>query len=65
MVSDDQLVIAVEVVDQANDAGQLAIQPELQTVLFVAVNRVSEFHRNRMNVNNAVHSDGAVTESGA
>ncbi len=41
-------------------AGQLAVQPELQTVLFVAVNRVSEFHRNRMNVNNAVHSDGAV-----
>lgn len=41
-------------------AGQLAVQPELQTVLFVAVNRVSEYHRNRMNVNNAVHSDGAV-----
>ena len=41
-------------------AGLLAVQPELQTVLFVAVNRVSEFHRNRMNVNNAVHSDGAV-----
>jgi 3-oxoacyl-[acyl-carrier-protein] synthase-3 len=41
-------------------AGQFAVQPELQTVLFVAVNRVSEFHRNRMNVNNAVHSDGAV-----
>lgn len=41
-------------------AGLLAIQPELDTVLFVAVNRVSEFHRNRMNVNNSVHSDGAV-----
>lgn len=41
-------------------AGQLAVQPELQTVLFVAVNRVSEYHRNRMNVNNAIHSDGAV-----
>jgi 3-oxoacyl-[acyl-carrier-protein] synthase-3 len=41
-------------------AGLLAVQPELNTVLFVAVNRVSEFHRNRMNVNNAVHSDGAV-----
>lgn len=41
-------------------AGLCAIQPELNTVLFVAVNRVSEFHRNRMNVNNAVHSDGAV-----
>jgi 3-oxoacyl-[acyl-carrier-protein] synthase-3 len=41
-------------------AGQMALQPEIQTVLFVAVNRVSEFHRNRMNVNNAVHSDGAV-----
>lgn len=41
-------------------AGQLLTQPELNTVLFTAVNRVSEFHRNRMNVNNAVHSDGAV-----
>jgi 3-oxoacyl-[acyl-carrier-protein] synthase-3 len=41
-------------------AGQMALQPEIQTVLFAAVNRVSEFHRNRMNVNNAVHSDGAV-----
>jgi 3-oxoacyl-[acyl-carrier-protein] synthase-3 len=38
----------------------MAIQPELNTALFVAVNRVSEYHRNRMNVNNAVHSDGAV-----
>ncbi|MEU8751711.1 3-oxoacyl-ACP synthase III family protein [Streptomyces chartreusis] len=41
-------------------AGVLAVQPEISTVLFVAVNRVSEFHRNRMTVNNAVHSDGAV-----
>lgn len=41
-------------------AGLLAVQPEIETVLFVAVNRVSEFHRNRMTVNNAVHSDGAV-----
>jgi 3-oxoacyl-[acyl-carrier-protein] synthase-3 len=41
-------------------AGVLAVQPEINTVLFVAVNRVSEFHRNRMTVNNAVHSDGAV-----
>jgi len=41
-------------------AGLMAIQPEIDTVLFVAVNRVSEFHRNRMNVNNSVHSDGAV-----
>lgn len=41
-------------------AGLLAIRPEISTVLFVAVNRVSEFHRNRMTVNNAVHSDGAV-----
>jgi 3-oxoacyl-[acyl-carrier-protein] synthase-3 len=41
-------------------AGQFLLQPELNTVLFTAVNRVSEFHRNRMNVNNAVHSDGAV-----
>jgi len=40
--------------------GLMAIQPELGTALFVAVNRVSEFHRNRMNVNNVVHSDGAV-----
>ncbi|GAA2463854.1 3-oxoacyl-[acyl-carrier-protein] synthase III C-terminal domain-containing protein [Winogradskya humida] len=41
-------------------AGLMAVQPELDRVLFVAVNRVSEFHRNRMTVNNAVHSDGAV-----
>jgi 3-oxoacyl-[acyl-carrier-protein] synthase-3 len=41
-------------------AGVFAVQPEIDTALFVAVNRVSEFHRNRMNVNNAVHSDGAV-----
>ncbi|MFI5631009.1 3-oxoacyl-ACP synthase III family protein [Streptomyces sp. NPDC051664] len=41
-------------------AGQYAVQTGLNRVLFVAVNRVSEFHRNRMNVNNAVHSDGAV-----
>ncbi|MFD1146674.1 3-oxoacyl-ACP synthase III family protein [Saccharothrix hoggarensis] len=41
-------------------AGLMAVQPELRNVLFIAVNRVSEFHRNRMNVNNAVHSDGAV-----
>jgi 3-oxoacyl-[acyl-carrier-protein] synthase-3 len=40
-------------------AGLFAVQPELRTALFVAVNRVSEHHRNRMNVNNAVHSDGA------
>jgi 3-oxoacyl-[acyl-carrier-protein] synthase-3 len=41
-------------------AGQMALEPELNTILFVAANRVSEYHRNRMNVNNAVHSDGAV-----
>jgi len=41
-------------------AGVLAVQPDISTVLFVAVNRVSEFHRNRMNVNDSVHSDGAV-----
>jgi 3-oxoacyl-[acyl-carrier-protein] synthase-3 len=41
-------------------AGQLAIQPALDDVLFVAVNRTSEFHRNRMAVNNTVHSDAAV-----
>jgi 3-oxoacyl-[acyl-carrier-protein] synthase-3 len=40
-------------------ASTMTMQPELDTALFVAVNRVSEFHRNRMNVNNAVHSDGA------
>ncbi|WP_433649996.1 3-oxoacyl-[acyl-carrier-protein] synthase III C-terminal domain-containing protein [Micromonospora zamorensis] len=41
-------------------AGLMAVQAEIETVLFVAVNRVSEFHRNRMRVNNAIHSDGAV-----
>jgi 3-oxoacyl-[acyl-carrier-protein] synthase-3 len=41
-------------------AGLFALQPELETAIFVAVNRVSEAHRNRMNVNNSVHSDGAV-----
>lgn len=41
-------------------AGLFALQPEIDMALFVAVNRVSEFHRNRMNVNTAVHSDGAV-----
>jgi 3-oxoacyl-[acyl-carrier-protein] synthase-3 len=40
-------------------AGLMAVRPELETVLFAAVNRVSEYHRNRMTVNNAVHSDGA------
>jgi 3-oxoacyl-[acyl-carrier-protein] synthase-3 len=44
----------------ATVAGMMRLQPELQTVLFVAVNRVSEYHRNRMTVNNAVHSDSAV-----
>jgi 3-oxoacyl-[acyl-carrier-protein] synthase-3 len=41
-------------------AATMAMQPEIDTALFVAVNRVSEFHRNRMNVNNSVYSDGAV-----
>lgn len=41
-------------------AGQMALQPELSTALFVAVNRVSEYHRNRMTTNNSVHSDAAV-----
>lgn len=41
-------------------AGIMAMQPEIENALFVAVNRVSEFHRNRMNTNNSVHSDGAV-----
>lgn len=42
-----------------NAAGLFAVHPELTTVLFVAVNRVSEYHRNRMKVNNSIHSDGA------
>lgn len=41
-------------------AGLMALQPEIESALFVAVNRVSEYHRNRMNTNNSVHSDGAV-----
>lgn len=40
-------------------ASTMAMQPEIETALFVAVNRVSEFHRNRMNVNSSVYSDGA------
>ncbi|MFK8846349.1 3-oxoacyl-[acyl-carrier-protein] synthase III C-terminal domain-containing protein [Streptomyces sp. Ac-502] len=42
-----------------NVAGLFATQPDLTHVLFVAVNRVSEYHRNRMKVNNSIHSDGA------
>jgi 3-oxoacyl-[acyl-carrier-protein] synthase-3 len=41
-------------------AAAMAMQPEVHTALFVAVNRVSEFHRNRMNLVNAVLSDAAV-----
>ncbi len=41
-------------------AGTMLLQPEVNNVLFVSVNRVSEYYRNRMRVNNAVHSDGAV-----
>lgn len=41
-------------------AAAMAMQPAVRTALFVAVNRVSEFHRNRMNVMNTVLSDGAV-----
>lgn len=41
-------------------AGLMATNDDLNRGLFVAVNRVSESHRNRMTVNNAVHSDGAV-----
>jgi 3-oxoacyl-[acyl-carrier-protein] synthase III len=41
-------------------AATMAMQPEVETALFVAVNRVSEFHHNRMNVINAVLSDAAV-----
>ncbi|WP_017539643.1 3-oxoacyl-[acyl-carrier-protein] synthase III C-terminal domain-containing protein [Nocardiopsis halophila] len=40
-------------------ASTMAVQPEVETALFVAVNRVSEFHRNRMNTVNAVLSDAA------
>ncbi|RSS80760.1 3-oxoacyl-[acyl-carrier-protein] synthase III C-terminal domain-containing protein [Streptomyces sp. WAC06614] len=41
-------------------ASTLALRPEADTALFVVVNRVSEFHRNRMNVINTVLSDAAV-----
>ncbi|MFI0907264.1 3-oxoacyl-ACP synthase III family protein [Streptomyces sioyaensis] len=41
-------------------AGTLALQPELNTALFVVVNRVDEYRRNRMAINQCVHSDGAV-----
>ncbi|NHV28550.1 3-oxoacyl-ACP synthase III family protein [Burkholderia sp. D-99] len=41
-------------------AGAFALQPEVDRALFVVVNRVGEHHRNRMNINNCVHSDGAV-----
>ncbi|MCA1218410.1 3-oxoacyl-ACP synthase III family protein [Streptomyces sp. 8L] len=40
-------------------AGLFAVHPRLDNILFVAVNRVSEYHRNRMRVNNSIHSDGA------
>ncbi|WP_346173469.1 3-oxoacyl-ACP synthase III family protein [Streptomyces cuspidosporus] len=40
-------------------ASTMAMQPEVETALFVAVNRVSEYHRNRMNLFSAVLSDGA------
>ncbi|GGK76251.1 3-oxoacyl-[acyl-carrier-protein] synthase III C-terminal domain-containing protein [Streptomyces flaveus] len=41
-------------------ASTMAMQPEVDTALFVAVNRISEFHRNRMNLINTVLSDAAV-----
>lgn len=41
-------------------AAAMATQPEVTTALFVAVNRTSEFHRNRMNLVNTVLSDAAV-----
>jgi len=41
-------------------AGTFALQPELETALFVVVNRVDEYRRNRMSINQCVHSDGAV-----
>lgn len=40
-------------------AGMFAVQPELVDVLLVVVNRVSEFHRNRMKTNACLTSDGA------
>ncbi|MEY9211735.1 3-oxoacyl-ACP synthase III family protein [Thermobifida halotolerans] len=40
-------------------AAAMAMRPETDTALFAVVNRVSEFHRNRMNVFNSVLSDGA------
>ncbi|MEY9950487.1 3-oxoacyl-[acyl-carrier-protein] synthase III C-terminal domain-containing protein [Kitasatospora sp. GAS1066B] len=42
-----------------NVAGLFATDSSLNNILFVAVNRVSEHHRNRMRVNNSIHSDGA------
>ncbi|GAA2777083.1 3-oxoacyl-ACP synthase III family protein [Saccharopolyspora taberi] len=41
-------------------AAAMTMQPEIRTALFVAVSRVSEFHRNRMNTVAAVLSDAAV-----
>lgn len=41
-------------------AAAMTLDPGIQTALLVAVNRFSEFHRNRMKVTNSVHSDGAV-----
>ncbi|MFG3101362.1 3-oxoacyl-[acyl-carrier-protein] synthase III C-terminal domain-containing protein [Streptomyces sp. NPDC048182] len=40
-------------------AGAMAVHPDIETVVYAAVNRVSEHHRNRMNINDCVHSDGA------
>ncbi|GAA4907503.1 3-oxoacyl-ACP synthase III family protein [Streptomonospora salina] len=41
-------------------AAAMTMQPEINTALFVAVSRVSEFHRNRMNTVGAPLSDAAV-----
>jgi 3-oxoacyl-[acyl-carrier-protein] synthase-3 len=41
-------------------AGLMAINADVSTVLLVAVNRTSEFHRNRMRTNSCLASDGAV-----
>ncbi|MFE2276706.1 3-oxoacyl-ACP synthase III family protein [Streptomyces sp. NPDC059454] len=41
-------------------AAAMALQPEVRTAVFVAVSRVSEFHRNRMNTVGAPLSDAAV-----
>jgi 3-oxoacyl-[acyl-carrier-protein] synthase-3 len=43
----------------ASIAGAMAIAPEMENVLLVATNRISEAHRNRMRFNTCLGSDGA------